>query len=269
MSHDALRRPLVVLHLDDYPVAVAGLRQLLAPHTHRIRLLLPGQVDGDSLRPDVVLFEPARISPETRDLLERLEADEQSLRVAYSWDDAGRRHQPFVSKSLGPLELVARLEELIRERRRTRHVRLGTALEEALGQGLGQRPGSSRTLEVPEAEWVTPASPTSAISPVGRVHRLSRREEQVLALVGHGLTNREIGIELFVSVNSVKTYIRAAYRKVGVNRRSQAVGWCVQHGLSPALLGQEVRQQIGTVPGGPVDDASGLPLEAEVPSETA
>lgn len=266
MSHDALRRPLVVLHLDDYPVAVAGLRQLLAPHTHRIRLLLPGQVDGDSLRPDVVLFEPARISPETRDLLERLEADEQSLRVAYSWDDAGRRHQPFVSKSLGPLELVARLEELIRERRRTRHMRLGTALEEA----LGQRPGSDRTLEVPEAEWVAPASPTSAISPVGRVHRLSRREEQVLALVGHGLTNREIGIELFVSVNSVKTYIRAAYRKVGVNRRSQAVGWCVQHGLSPALLGQEVRQQIGTVAGGTaVDGASGLPLEPEAPSETA
>lgn len=259
MSHDALRRPLIVLHLDDYPVAVAGLRHLLASHTHRIRLVTSGQV-GEDLRPDVVLFEPARISPETRDLLERLEADEQSLRVAYSWDDAARRHQPFVSKSLGALELVARLEELIRERRRTRQVRLGTALEEALGSTA-----TAGVFEAPEAEWVAEPSATSAVSPVGRVHRLSRREEQVLALVGHGLTNREIGIELYVSVNSVKTYIRAAYRKVGVNRRSQAVSWCVQHGLSPALLGQEVRQEIATSPG-----ALGQPVvhESEEPSES-
>lgn len=246
MSLDALRRPLVVLHLDDYSVAVAGLRHLLAPHAHRIRLVEPG-VD-DAPFPDLVLFEPSRLSPDHRDLLERLEADAHCLRVAYGWDDAGRRHQPFVPKTLGAVELVGRLEELVRERRRTRQARLDSALQD---------PETDRAVPtVPEALWVPPATPTSAVTSVGLAHRLSRREEQVLALVGHGLTNREIGAELEVSVNSVKTYIRAAYRKVAVNRRSQAVSWCVQHGLSPALLGREV-------------EAPGLVRDVEAGSEPA
>jgi DNA-binding CsgD family transcriptional regulator len=41
----------------------------------------------------------------------------------------------------------------------------------------------------------------------------------------------EIAERCFLSVNSVKTYIRSAYRKIGVNNRSQAVLWFVQHGL--------------------------------------
>jgi DNA-binding NarL/FixJ family response regulator len=31
----------------------------------------------------------------------------------------------------------------------------------------------------------------------------------------------------------VKTYIRTAYRKIGVQRRSQAVAWGMQHGFTP------------------------------------
>jgi two-component system, NarL family, response regulator LiaR len=34
-------------------------------------------------------------------------------------------------------------------------------------------------------------------------------------------------------VNSVKTYIRSAYRKMGVNHRAQAVAWGIQHGFTP------------------------------------
>jgi len=35
-------------------------------------------------------------------------------------------------------------------------------------------------------------------------------------------------------INSVKTYIRTAYRKIGVLRRSQAVGWALAHGFDAA-----------------------------------
>lgn len=55
--------------------------------------------------------------------------------------------------------------------------------------------------------------------------QLSPRETQVLDLVCAGLTNAEIAEELFVSINSVKTYIRMLYRKIGVSRRSQCVVW--------------------------------------------
>ena len=58
--------------------------------------------------------------------------------------------------------------------------------------------------------------------------RLSEREGQVLRLVGAGQTNEEIARELFVSINTVKTYLRTAYRKIGVSRRSQAVLWVSQ-----------------------------------------
>src|SRR5215218_1602263 len=44
---------------------------------------------------------------------------------------------------------------------------------------------------------------------------LSPRETDVLRLVTLGLSNHEIAAELFLSVNSIKTYIRSAYRKIG------------------------------------------------------
>ena len=36
-----------------------------------------------------------------------------------------------------------------------------------------------------------------------------------------------------MSINSVKTYIRSAYRKIGVQRRTQAVLWATDNGFVP------------------------------------
>ena len=61
--------------------------------------------------------------------------------------------------------------------------------------------------------------------------RLTNREITVLELVGTGLSNRDIAERLYLSINSVKTYIRSAYRKIGVSRRAEAVLWVVRHDL--------------------------------------
>ena len=53
----------------------------------------------------------------------------------------------------------------------------------------------------------------------------------MLGLVTAGLSNQEIANTLFLSINSVKTYIRGTYRKMGVATRSQAVVWAIQHGF--------------------------------------
>ncbi len=37
-----------------------------------------------------------------------------------------------------------------------------------------------------------------------------------------------------LSINSVKSYIRSAYRAMGVTSRSQAVRWCMERGLDTA-----------------------------------
>ena len=58
---------------------------------------------------------------------------------------------------------------------------------------------------------------------LGSEHGLSPRESNVLELVTQGLSNQEIADTLFLSINSVKTYIRSTYRKIGVATRPQAV----------------------------------------------
>lgn len=68
------------------------------------------------------------------------------------------------------------------------------------------------------------------------VRVLSRREREVLLLVAASRTNQEIADELFVSVNTIKTYLRTSYRKIGVSRRSQAVLWTVANQAQLAAL---------------------------------
>jgi LuxR family transcriptional regulator, maltose regulon positive regulatory protein len=57
----------------------------------------------------------------------------------------------------------------------------------------------------------------------GLVEPLSERELQVLRLLDSALTNEEIGRQLYVSVNTIRTHIRNIYAKLGVNRRGDAV----------------------------------------------
>lgn len=52
---------------------------------------------------------------------------------------------------------------------------------------------------------------------------LSEREVVVLSLLETGLTQREIAARLYVSVNTVKTHLQAAYRKLGAGTRAQAL----------------------------------------------
>jgi LuxR family transcriptional regulator, maltose regulon positive regulatory protein len=52
---------------------------------------------------------------------------------------------------------------------------------------------------------------------------LTDREEEVLRLLQGTLSLREIGQELFLSPNTIKTHARAIYRKLGVSTRQEAV----------------------------------------------
>jgi DNA-binding NarL/FixJ family response regulator len=82
---------------------------------------------------------------------------------------------------------------------------------------------------VHRGETVAPTS-RQVGSPSGTAD-LSAREAEVLELICHGMSNLEIAEQLFVSVNSVKTYVRQVYQKIGVTRRAQAVAWGLSHGF--------------------------------------
>ena len=63
------------------------------------------------------------------------------------------------------------------------------------------------------------------------VHPLTNREMQVLRHVAMGLSNREVGQSLGISVETVKEHVQNLLRKLNVNDRTQAAVWAVQGGF--------------------------------------
>ncbi|WP_406155002.1 response regulator transcription factor [Streptomyces sp. NBC_00882] len=66
------------------------------------------------------------------------------------------------------------------------------------------------------------AEPAAAPAPAPELAGLSPRERDILALIGDGLTNREIGKKLYLSEKTVKNHISRLLAKLGVQRRVQA-----------------------------------------------
>ena len=64
---------------------------------------------------------------------------------------------------------------------------------------------------------------------------LSERETVVLAAVARGLSNREIGRELWISEQTVKFHLRNLYRKLGVSSRTEAARYAYGSGVVAAL----------------------------------
>lgn len=75
-----------------------------------------------------------------------------------------------------------------------------------------------------ETNWITPSSISSSASlSACPVEPLSERELQVLHLLDSSLTSIEIGRELFLSQNTVRTHIRNIYSKLAVHGRIEAI----------------------------------------------
>ena len=70
----------------------------------------------------------------------------------------------------------------------------------------------------------------SGRNPLSTPQRIARAR-----LITQGLGNEEIADRMYMSINTVKTYIRTAYRKMGVNSRARAILWGVDNGFRPDL----------------------------------
>ena len=206
-----MNAPLRLAIVDDYAVVIAGVASFLA--AERIEVVETGASKPVISDVDIVLFDTfAQIQGEGIDL-EDFVRDSGAKVVVYSWNlrpelieqaiAAGARG--YLSKVLTGPQVVAALERVMR------------------GE-IVILPGRSETSVDGAGDWP------------GRSAGLTPREAEILALITQGLTNQDIATRAFLSINSVKTYIRTTYRKINVTRRSQAVLWGVENGFKPDTL---------------------------------
>ncbi len=207
MSADVV--PIRVAIVNDYEIVVAGVATVLKRFSDRVEVV---EINADTAvlsEVDVILYDTfgqARGSDvDIRDLVRASAARV----VVFSWnvepelveETMVRGAAGYLAKSLTGEDLVAGIERVHRG---------GTVVP--------------RTVEATdEAQGSWP----------GRKYGLTPRESEVIALITQGLSNREIADRTYLSVNSVKTHVRTAYRKIGVDRRSKAVMWGVRHGFTP------------------------------------
>lgn len=67
--------------------------------------------------------------------------------------------------------------------------------------------------------------------PTKKTQELTRREEEVLVLIAHGKSLREIADELFISVKTVESHKMHIQDKLGLTNAAQLVKYAIEHGM--------------------------------------
>jgi DNA-binding NarL/FixJ family response regulator len=197
--------PVRVRLVNECDLVHAGLTHMLAEYAERVTVL-PIAPDNDEIA-DVALVDPfTRRTEDDPTVPAMVTRPPGTARVAvYTWENRDGFIERamlggadgYLAKELPALELVAALEKV-------------HAGERIVAVDLRHR-------AEPQA---TPA--------IG----LTPRETHVVALIAAGAPNKEIARELGLSMNTVKSHIRTAYRAMGVTSRTQAVLWAVEHGIT-------------------------------------
>jgi DNA-binding NarL/FixJ family response regulator len=191
-DHELVRRGLQEL-LEDEGFEVIGTSGSAAEAARRIPALHPDVSVLDVRLPDGTGIEVCRdvhaVDPSLPCVMLTSYDDDQSLRGAVLAGASG-----YVLKEIRGTELVTALRRAAR--------------------------GESLFNPAVKAKIVAGLAPAEHVDP--RLELLSPQERRVLELIGQGLTNREIGTQLFLAEKTVKNYVSSLLAKLGYERRTQA-----------------------------------------------
>jgi NarL family two-component system response regulator LiaR len=195
-------KPIRVTLVNDYEIIVQGLRRMLEPFSSRIEVV-ETQVGGvPDLATDIVLFDTFA---GRRYALQRVKlmAQDRSIGkvVLYTWDAPPAFRDDIVRHAIDGVILKAITGEALVESLERIHAGESVGLDE-----LNESPSSAA---------------------------LSEREQEVLALMALGLSNRQIAHELYLSVDTIKTHVRSVFTKLGVSNRTQAALAAGDLGVGP------------------------------------
>ncbi|TVR27841.1 MAG: DNA-binding response regulator [Ilumatobacter sp.] len=197
--------PLSIALVNDYEIIIHGLAAMLAPYSDRLEVV-ELEVGGEPNRPaDVALFDTfaGRKHALTRSAAMIDDGLVEHV-VLYTWDASA----DFLSEAarIGVSGVLLKSETASE---------LVTSIERiADGERLG-------------LEHVTRGRRSESDE------ELSAREREVLALLALGLTNRQIAEELFLSSETVKTYVKRIFTKLDVSNRVQAAALASARSLGP------------------------------------
>jgi NarL family two-component system response regulator LiaR len=206
-------RPVSIAIVNDYELVVVGLAALLAPFEDRVKVVELDSKLSVASDVDVVLYDTfGQVQGPAVDV-SALVGPGQAKVVIFSWNtqrdlveqSIANGAAGYVSKGVTAEELVTAIED----------VHAGKQVVPSLGDK---------------------ATAVDVGNYPGREVGLTGREAEIIALITQGLSNQEIADRSYLSINSVKTYIRTAYRKMGVTRRSQAVLWGIKNGMQPDVV---------------------------------
>lgn len=198
-----MRRPRVLL-ADDHPMMLEGLRKLLEPDCEIVGTVTEGGALVDAaerLRPDLVIADISMPGIDGIEATRRLHAALPGLRILIlsfktepSWVRAAFAAGAcgYLTKTSAPDEIETAVRELL-EGRFYVSPAMNQAVAGATMHGAGARP----ELQEP----------------------FTRREHDVIRLVGLGLGNKEIAQRLGVSVATVRTHLNKVYDKLGTASR--------------------------------------------------
>lgn len=205
-----------ILVADDHEVVRAGVRSLIA--NRDVKIVAEASSGEEAVRlalkhkPDVVLMDVRMTSGDGLTALGRIKLDEPDMPIVMfsTYDNptyvaraVALGATGYILKSDGSKKLVASLEKA------GRGESLWTREELRRVTGALATPRLKDDIEVP----------------------LTKRESEVLRQLALGLTNKEIGMALNISYETVKEHVQHILRKVGVSDRTQAAVWAVRKGL--------------------------------------
>jgi DNA-binding NarL/FixJ family response regulator len=205
-----------VVIVDDHPVVREGLAMLLAEEAG---IDVVGQAaDGDEaiaqttrLQPDVVIMDLVMPTLDgvaaTRGL--RVAGVPSRVLVLTSFAEDDRVRDALQAGAVGYLLKDVRQPELLR------------AIRDAAAGRPALHPDVQRRLI---AQITAPAH--------NAAFDLTAREQEVLALVANGCSNKQIAAQLHLSEGTVKWYVSAILGKLGVQDRTQAALYAVKHGMA-------------------------------------
>jgi len=213
-SNGAGARPIAtgvvtVAIINDYEIVVRGVAAMLAPYEQRVRVIEMDAGGQPSAAVDVALFDTFAGRRHTLARAAEMVRQGQARHVVlYTWDAAPAFVRAAEEVGVSGVVLKTRSADMLVD-----------SIERVMA---GERVGL-------EAE--------QAARPALRIVDLSDRESEVLALIAKGLTNAEIAEELYLSIETVKTYVKRLYAKLDVHNRAQAAVAASSHRLTPRDIG--------------------------------